>query len=98
MTIQTVGRVGARCDDVDDRLCRAVVTCGTGTGAVGGNIMLGALDFGPVRDNVTAAARGSIRKITRTYFHSMSMRMAVEVVRRMTIAAIARCGARQLGP
>src|SRR5210317_868511 len=39
------------------------------------------------------ALRGVDRGIIR---HIMAMRMAVEVVRTMTLAAIARCGARQL--
>ena len=45
----------------------------------------------------TALLRG-LRCIDRGIVgHIMTMRMAVEVVRRMTIGAIARCGARQLG-
>src|SRR5210317_692721 len=40
------------------------------------------------------ALRGVGRRVVADI---MTMRMAVEVVRRMTLAAIARCGARQLG-
>ena len=44
------------------------------------------------------ALLGGLRCIDRGIVrHIMAMRMAVEVVRRMTIGAIARCGARQLG-
>src|SRR5210317_1561790 len=45
-----------------------------------------------------AALLGGLRCIDRGIVgHIMAMRMAVKVVRRMTIGAIARCGARQLG-
>ena len=90
MTIETGGRCACS-DHVDDRLRRAVVTGGTGAGAVGGDVMLGALDQTPVRYIVTVVAGLSVRLVA-AHRHGVTMRVAVEVVRRMTLAAVtSRC-------
>jgi len=90
MTIETRGRRTGS-DHVDDRLRRAVVTGGTGTGAIGGDVMLGALDQTPVRYIVTVVARLPVRLIA-AHGNRVTMRMVVKVVGRMTLAAIAsRC-------
>ena len=66
VTGQTVGRVVACGNRVDDVLTRAVVAGRTGPGAVSRNIVFSALDLGPVGDDVTAAAqltRGVVRQV-----------------------------------
>jgi len=63
MTIETGGRRTSS-DHVDDRLRRAVMTGGAGTGAVGGFIMLGALDLSPGRDDMALAAKLTIRLVS----------------------------------
>ena len=56
MASQTVGRVGTCCDGGHDLLSRAVMTGRTGTGPVGGNIMLDTFDLGPGRNHMADAA------------------------------------------
>ena len=72
MTRQTVGRVGGQRDGVDHLLPRAVVTGGTGTGAVGSDIVLG-VDFCPVRHGMTAAARCAAGQVAGAQDHGMGM-------------------------
>ena len=96
MTRQTVGRVRASCDGVDNFLTRAVVTGGAGTGAVGRNVMFNAVDLGPVGNRVTIATqltRGVIGEIARTFSNRMGVRTvdAVETGR-MTGRAVATGG------
>jgi hypothetical protein len=56
MASQTVGRVGAQGNGIYDLLSRAVMTGGTGTSPVGGDVMLDTFDLGPGRNHMTAAA------------------------------------------
>ena len=63
MTIEAVGRI-ARRYNTDDRWCRAVMTGRTGAGAVGGDVMLGALINPPVRYVMTVVARRAVRQIS----------------------------------
>ena len=80
MASQTIGRVGAICDGVHDLLSRTVMTGGTGTGSVGGNIVLNAFDFSPVRHNMTVVAelaRRIIGEIIGADFHRMRKRTMV---------------------
>ena len=62
MTIET-GGCCACSDHIDNRLCRAVVTGGTGAGAVGGDVMLDALYLSPGRDDMTFAAKLPVRLV-----------------------------------
>ena len=89
VTRQAVGRVGAQSEGVDHLLPRAVVTGGTGAGAVGGDVMLGAINLRPVRHDMADATRRTVRQISCAQCHSVTMRMAVEVVRRMTLRTVA---------
>ena len=92
MTIKAVGR-GTCCDDVDHRLRWAVVTGGTGACTVGRHVMLGALDFSPGRYDMAFTARRAVGQVSGPKSNCVTVRMAVEVVGRVTLAAIAsRCG------
>ena len=74
MAIQTVGGVGAQSDGVNDFLSRAVMTGGAGTGPVGGDVMLDALDLSPVRHHMAVATerpRRVIREVVGTDRHRM---------------------------
>ena len=76
MTVKTVSRVGTQGDRIDHFLPRAVVAGRTGTGTVGGNVVLCALDLGPGRNHVTVAAgrsRGVKREIARAFCNGMDM-------------------------
>ena len=53
MTVQTISRVDACCDRVNDFLTGAVVTGVTGAGAVGRDVVLYTFDLSPGRDHVT---------------------------------------------
>ena len=88
MTIETGDRT-ARRYNTNDSWCRAVVTGGTGAGAVGGDVMLGAINLRPVRHDMADATRRTVRQISCAQCHSVTMRMAVEVVRRMTLRTVA---------
>lgn len=72
MAIQAMGRVGAQCDGINDFLPRAAVTGGTGSGAVGVDIVLDAFDFRPISHHMTVAAglpRRSIGEVVGANFH-----------------------------
>ena len=73
VAIQAVGRVGARGDGRYDFWSRAVVTGGAGTGPVGGDIMLSALDLRPGRDHMTGAAGNPVRQVTAAQANGMGM-------------------------
>ena len=73
MTIQTIGGVGPSSDSSNNLCSRAVVTGRTGTGAVGGDVVLGALNFSPVGDHVTAATGCAVGKIAGTQCNSVRM-------------------------
>ncbi len=91
MTIQAVDRVGAQCNGVNDLQSRAVMAGGAGTGSVGANIMLSALNLTPGRYNMTAAARSTIRKVTGTQADYMCMSCVRGIPRtRMTGRTVAR--------
>lgn len=60
MAVETVGRVGTRCDGVHNRLPRAVMAGGAGAGPVGGNVVRGAFNLRPGCHDVTAAAGGAV--------------------------------------
>ena len=94
MTIETGDRTTRRYN-TNDSWCRAVVTGGTGAGAVGGHVMLGTLNQTPVRYVMTVVAGLPVRLVA-AHGHGVTMRMAVEVVRRMTLAAIASRGNRSI--
>ena len=70
VTRQAVGRVGAQGEGVDHLLPRAVVTGGTGAGAVGVDIVLG-VDFRPVRHGMAAAAGCPAGQVTGAQGHGM---------------------------
>ena len=95
MTIQAMSRVGAQGYGINDLLSRAVMAGSAGTGPVGGNIMLGAFDFRPVRHNMTFAAKSARRiigKVTGTQYNRMGM-SCVRIIPRiyMTSGAVTRC-------
>lgn len=93
MTIQAVGRISTQGYGVDYLLPRAVVTGGTGTGTIGVDIMLGSFNFSPVSHNMAAAADRTVGEIAGTDYYGMTMRMAVKVIDRMALRAVARqCG------
>jgi len=80
MASQTIGRVGAVYDGVHDLLSRTVMTSDTGTGSVGGNIVLDTFDFSPVRHNMTVATelpRGIVGEVIGADFHRMRKRTMV---------------------
>ena len=87
MAVQTMGRVGAQGDGINDLLSRAVMTGGTGTDPVGGDIVLDAFDFSPVRHNMTVAAeqaRRIIGEVIGADFHRMRERSMVGPLIRVT--------------
>ena len=86
---QAVGRIGAGVDGVDNLCSGAVMAGRTGTGTVGGDIVLGAINLRPVRHDMADATRRAVRQISCPQCHSVTMRMAVEVVRRMTLRTVA---------
>ena len=91
MAGKTVGRVVACSDDVHHRLRCAVVTGGAGPGTIGRNIVQGR-NLSQICRCVTDTTGGSCGFITRTEADSMEVAMAVEVVRRVTLAAVTgRC-------
>ena len=74
MAIQAMGRGGTQGEGVDDLLPRAVMTGGTGPGAVGRNIVLDAFNLRPVRNDMAVAAeltRRIIREVVGTDFPGM---------------------------
>jgi len=76
MTVKTVSRVGTQGDSINHFLPWAVVAGGAGAGAVGGNVVLYALDLGPGRNHVTVAAgrsRGVKGEIAGAFCNSMDM-------------------------
>ena len=91
MTIKAGGCCSCS-NHIDDRLRRAVVTSRTGTVTVGGYVVLDALDFCPARYDMAVTARRAVGQVSGPKSHCVTMRMVVEVVGRMTLAAIAgRC-------
>ena len=78
VTDQASGRVSTSSDRGDNFAARAVVTGGTGTGAVGGDVVLSTFNFRPVGNNVTVSARSTGRKIT-TDFYGMGKRTMTSV-------------------
>jgi len=76
VAIQTDGGIGTQSDGIDNFLSRAVMTGGTGTSPVGGNIVRNPFDFRPVRHGMTAAAedpRRVIGKVSGTHLYAMGM-------------------------
>jgi len=76
MTIQTVGRVGTKCDRIDNFLTRAVVTGITGTRTIGGDVMFDTFDLGPGRNHVTVVTgltRSLVGEVTGAQGHGMGV-------------------------
>jgi len=66
VAIQTVGRIGTKSNGIDDFLTGTIMTSRTGTGAVGGDVMLNSFNLRPGRDHVagtTGLPRCVIREI-----------------------------------
>ena len=92
MAIEAVGRVNGIANGGDHLRPRAVVAGGAGTGAVRGNIVLGAFDLGPGGHHVTVAAGRSRRfkgEIAGSLGNGMRMRCSVDQIKTCRVAGLA---------
>jgi len=93
VAVETVGRVGALGDGVDDRLPGAVMAGGAGAAAVGGDVMGDPFDLAPARHAVTVSATGAVGEIAGAQGHCMAVVAMNECIGRVAIEAVGRVGA-----